>query len=76
MFSCKSKDRLVKFRRIVTTGFFQVGRWLFNRSVRELMTTSYDIILGVIDENVYGRDFRSDCILSANNSVEVIVKKV
>lgn len=40
------------------------------------MTTSHDILLDVIDENVYEEDFRSDCILSANNSVEIILKKV
>lgn len=39
------------------------------------MRTSCDIILDVIDENVYGGDFRSDCTLSANNSVDIIFKK-
>lgn len=40
------------------------------------MTRSCDIIVDVIGENVYGGDFRSDCILSANNSAEIIFKKV
>lgn len=66
----------MKFRRIVTPGFFQAGGWLFERNVRELMTRSCDIILVVIDENVYGGDFRSDCVLSASNSGEIIFKEV
>lgn len=40
------------------------------------MRTSCDIILDVIDENVYGGDFRSDCILSTNSSINIIFKKV
>lgn len=46
----------------MTTGFFQAARCssrLFNRSVRELMATSHDIILDVIDENIYGEELRS-----------------
>lgn len=40
------------------------------------MGASYDIILDVIDENVCGGDFRSNCILSANNSADITFKKV
>ena len=64
------------FRRIITTEFFRADRALFNRSVRELMIASYDIILDVISENVYGIDFRNMAILSANNPAEFIFKRV
>lgn len=46
------------FTGIVTTVFFRADRRLFNKNARELMITSYDITLDVINENVCGIDFK------------------